>query len=131
MSVLAVDCTSHFHSAYMAAMAMNSNDDMLYRTVVNRACFGAFFAARDYAGLIGNHNMHMRVIYYYEHNKLFAISDELRDLKGLYLTSDNELGDEINMTHVQIAYAQACEIIKQINELPPRPITGSPALKWQ
>ena len=112
----------------MNALQKNPADEVVFRTIINRSYYGAFLIARDYVGILDKSNVHMRVIYYFENNKLPTIGGELRKLKALRLAADYNLDFDIKIYHAKDCYSQAGRIIESVNAPPPRHIIQPPAL---
>ncbi|MCH9662734.1 MAG: hypothetical protein K0U66_03625 [Gammaproteobacteria bacterium] len=131
MSVYATDFIDYSYSMYVAAQQAKSPEEISCRTIINRAYYGAFLAARDYAGIAGHHNVHMAVIYYFYNNGLLLISNNLTDLKKLRQIADYNLKFHIKMRHARDCCERSREIIEAINALPPRDIIQARASKWR
>ncbi len=76
---------------YALQMLQNSDQEMQYRNVVNRAYYGAFLTARDAAGITNNSgSIHRDVIQHYQDKKKSIIGNNLDVLKKLRQTADYE-----------------------------------------
>ena len=121
MSVYATDFIRYSYSVYVTTQQTSPVDEVACRTIINRAYYGAFLAAREYADITGKNNAHQRVLHYFKSIEHRTISDELKELKELRQAADYILGLDISIQHAKASCAQAARIVKLINALPPRP----------
>ncbi|MCA8837541.1 MAG: hypothetical protein K8963_06795 [Proteobacteria bacterium] len=113
MSAFATDFIDYSYEVYLTTLQQNPANEVPFRTIINRSYYGAFLIARDFAGIKGNHNVHTRVIYYYESNKHSAISAQLRNLKLLRQTADYNLSSDINRKLAKASYSLASKISRR------------------
>nr|MCH9663303.1 hypothetical protein [Gammaproteobacteria bacterium] len=106
MSIHGKDFVRYSYKVYVAARKTNSPDEAECRTIVSRAYYGAFLTAREYAGIKSRNNVHQRVFYYFNRNKLKSISERLRALKKRRAIADYILDFDINIQHAKISCDQ-------------------------
>jgi len=98
--------------------ADNEPKEIEFRTVVNRAYYGAFLTARDFAKVSNESgSVHSDVISHFERKKARIVSNNLDSLKKLRTKADYKPHETLSEQEAKTSCRTARKIVDKINEL--------------
>lgn len=98
--------------------ANNEPKEMEFRTVVNRAYYGAFLTARDFAKVSNKSgSVHSDVIKHFEKKKAGIVSNNLDSLKKLRTKADYKPEETLSEQEAKTSCRTANKIVREIEKL--------------
>jgi|GEM_PF-1454297 len=98
--------------------ADNQPKEIEFRVVVNRAYYGAFLTARDFANVLTKSgSVHSAVIKHFESNRIGIVSNNLLSLKKLRTKADYEPCLTLTEQDAKTSCRLANKIVKEIDKL--------------
>ncbi len=98
--------------------ANNEPKEIEFRTVVNRAYYGAFLTARDFANVTNESgSVHSDVIKHFEKKRAGIVSNNLDSLKKLRTKADYKPKETLSEQEAKTSCRTANKIVKEIEKL--------------
>ena len=98
--------------------ADNEPKEIEFRTVVNRAYYGAFLTARDFAKVSNESgSVHSDVINHFEKTNVGIVSNNLDSLKKLRTKADYKPNETLSEQDAKTSCRTANKIVKEIKKL--------------
>ncbi|GAA6167849.1 HEPN domain-containing protein [Sessilibacter corallicola] len=98
--------------------ANNEPKEIEFRTVVNRAYYGAFLTARDFAKVSNESgSVHSDVIKHFEKKKAGIVSNNLDSLKKLRTKADYKPKETLSEQEAKTSCRTANKIVREIEKL--------------
>ena len=96
----------------------SSTCEIQLRTAINRAYYGAFLTARNYAGINNSSgSIHNEVISYYQNQNIGKVGNSLDSLKRLRQKADYEPDKVIAITDARTSCRNAKIVLEEIDRL--------------
>lgn len=107
------------HYQLAGQLYQNATKEVEFRTIINRAYYGAFLIARDFAKITNSgSSVHQETLNFYKQRPHVGIYNHLNQLRGLRTMSDYQLDVAISKREAAKSLKLAEHILKELNYLP-------------
>lgn len=101
--------------AFAGELLSKSESEQDFRSIINRAYYGAFLTARDKAGIKNSGgSIHKEVIDYYQ-TRVSKVSNNLSVLKKLRQKADYEIHKDVTRTEARQSCSKARSIVESLS----------------